>query len=76
MVDFEKVEYIKEKVKVLKQLGVRVTDELKLKMLQCRNEIQIDNIAHDLIFTPGGSAPWTNTSQRGYQSAKQYVKVS
>ena len=42
-------EYILEKIKVLKQLGIKLNKEQKDHMYSLKSEIAIDNYAHDLI---------------------------
>lgn len=42
--------YIKEKLKILKQLKVKVTASQRKHFKTLQNEIQVDNFAHNLIF--------------------------
>ena len=41
--------YIKHKIKILKQLCIRLTNEQLEHMLSLKTEIAVDNYAHDLI---------------------------
>lgn len=41
--------YVREKIKILKELGIDVTDDQIEYMESLKNEIRIDNYAHDLI---------------------------
>lgn len=41
--------YYKEKLKILKEFKVPVTELTKAKLKRCTNEIQMDNICHRLI---------------------------
>ena len=42
--------YIKEKLEILKQLKVKVTASQRKHFESLKNEIQVDNFAHTLIF--------------------------
>ena len=42
--------YVKEKVKVCKELGIRFSKEQIEHMHSLKNEIQIDNYTHDFLF--------------------------
>lgn len=42
--------YKKEKFKILKELGVRMTDEDKKRIEDCTSELQVDNVARRLIL--------------------------
>ena len=41
--------YVREKIKILKELDITVTDDQIDYMMSLKNEIQVDNYAHDLI---------------------------
>lgn len=41
--------YIKEKIKLLNQLCIRLTNEQLEHILSLQTEVQVDNYAHDLI---------------------------
>ena len=41
--------HIRNKIKVLKELNITLTDEQIEHMKSLKNEIQIDNYAHDII---------------------------
>jgi hypothetical protein len=41
--------YYKEKLKLLEDFGVPVTERTKAKLKRCTSEIQMDNICHSLI---------------------------
>lgn len=41
---------ITEKLKLFKQLHIRVTKEIKQKLYACNNEIQLDNVARTIII--------------------------
>lgn len=43
-------EYIEEKIRVLKELGIKLNKEQKNHMCSLNSEIAIDNYAHDLII--------------------------
>lgn len=43
-------DYIKTKLKVLKQLGIAVTDEDRERLKRCRTEYEVDRYARDLIM--------------------------
>lgn len=44
-------QYIKEKIRMLKKdFFIKLTDEQIAHMKSLKNEIQVDNYAHDLIF--------------------------
>lgn len=45
----EKPAYYKEKLKLLEDFGVPVTERTKAKLKRCTNEIQMDNVCHSLI---------------------------
>lgn len=42
--------YIKEKIKILKDLGIAVTDEHKKHMESLKTDLEIDQYAHKLIM--------------------------
>ena len=42
--------YIKEKMDILEELGVAMTDEDKTRMMNMDSEIRIDNFARSLIM--------------------------
>lgn len=42
--------YVKEKIKVLKQLGVKVTDDHKDHLYSLPTELEVDNYAHKLFM--------------------------
>ena len=42
-------QYKKEKVRVLKDLGIKLTGGQKSRLYACKSEIQVDNFAHSLI---------------------------
>ena len=41
--------YYKEKLKLLKDFGIPITERTKAKLKRCTSEIQMDNICHSLI---------------------------
>ena len=44
-------QYVKEKIRMLKKdFMIKMTDEQIAHMKSLKNEIQVDNYAHDLIF--------------------------
>ena len=45
-------DYIKQKLKILKQLGIAVTNEEKDRLMQCKTEYEADRYARDLIIGP------------------------
>lgn len=49
--------YVKEKIKILSELQIELSEEQKEHFKTLKNEIQIDNYAHDLIFK-GNATPW------------------
>ena len=49
-IDSEMELYIKEKLKILDELGIIMTDEQRSRMMSMDSEIQIDNFAHYLIM--------------------------
>lgn len=42
--------YVREKIRVLKELGIDVTDSQIDHMMSLKSELHIDNYAHDLIM--------------------------
>lgn len=42
--------YVREKIKVLKELNIALTDGQIKHMQSLKSELQIDNYAHDLIM--------------------------
>jgi hypothetical protein len=42
--------YVREKIVVLRQLGIVVDEDQIKHMKSLKNEIQVDNYAHDLIM--------------------------
>ena len=53
-------EYIKEKIRILGQLGVYLRKEQKEHMSSLKTEIQVDNYAHDLLWGKNGMASYDN----------------
>ena len=41
--------YYEEKLKLLEDFGVPITEQTKAKLKRCTSEIQMDNICHSLI---------------------------
>ena len=41
--------YYKEKLKLLEDFGVPITERTKAKLKRCTNKIQMDNVCHSLI---------------------------
>ena len=41
--------YYEEKLKLLEDFGIPVTERRKAKLKRCTSEIQMDNICHSLI---------------------------
>lgn len=46
-------EYVCEKIVVLRQLNIKLDDDQIKHMKSLKNEIQVDNYAHDLIMKKG-----------------------
>lgn len=46
-------EYVCEKIVVLRQLNIKLDDDQIKHMKSLKNEIQVDNYAHDLIIKKG-----------------------
>ena len=42
--------YIQHKLKVLNQLQIKITYDMKQELLACTNEIQVDNVARSFIM--------------------------
>lgn len=45
--------YVREKIVVLRQLNIELDDDQIKHMKSLKNEIQVDNYAHDLIMKKG-----------------------
>lgn len=45
--------YVREKISVLRQLNIVLDDDQIKHMKSLKNEIQVDNYAHDLIMKKG-----------------------
>ena len=41
---------IEKKIKLFKELHIRITKDIKNKLYACRNEIQLDNVARSIIL--------------------------
>lgn len=41
--------YIRRKLQILEQLGIRITSEQEKCLRSLKNTVQVDNFAHDLI---------------------------
>ena len=54
--------YVKEKIKLLNELGINLNDSQLSHIVSLPNEIQVDNYAHDLIFGSNGSCPWCESA--------------
>lgn len=48
-------QYIKEKIKLLKDFGIKLNKKQLAHLNSLTSEIQVDNYAHDLIFGKGES---------------------
>ena len=46
-------EYVREKIVVLRQLNIKLDNDKIKHMKSLKNEIQVDNYAHDLIMKKG-----------------------
>ena len=42
--------YVQHKLKVLRQLHIKITYDMKQELLACTNEIQVDNVARSFIM--------------------------
>lgn len=46
-------ELIKQKLKILRQLHIKLTDDEYLRLINCKNDIQLDNVARTIILKEG-----------------------
>ena len=46
-------EYVREKIVVLRHLNIELDDDQIKHMKSLKNELQVDNYAHDLIMKKG-----------------------
>lgn len=44
-------EYVKEKLKIIKDFGIKLTPREKARIVNCDNETQVDNIVFDILHS-------------------------
>lgn len=60
-------EYIREKIRILKQFNVKLTDEQLRHIRSLKTEIEVDNFAHDLLKPSYDCSGSNNKAKRNYK---------